>query len=168
MYSPVTSTARPNAISVAPNGRANGATATSPPDEPVVLVLTETRNSCTRATAHESRDFFNKKKNKVEDVPTPADAKERLVRTYARNVRSDARWSRATEPVFCSVSERPNGRAAGAGETSSSSSSALCWAGIVGGAEGPSRGGSSSEIAGLSRDLDGDKGERRGGLGSFV
>jgi hypothetical protein len=53
-----------------------------------------------------------------EDVPTPADANERLVRTYAKKVRSDARWSRATEPVFCRVSERLNGSAAGA-ETSS-------------------------------------------------
>ena len=43
------------------------------------------------------------------DGPTPADAKERLVRTYARKVRSDARWSRATEPVFRRVSERLNG-----------------------------------------------------------
>lgn len=43
------------------------------------------------------------------DEPTPADAKERLVRTYARKVRSDARWSRATEPVFRKVSERLNG-----------------------------------------------------------
>ena len=43
------------------------------------------------------------------DGPTPADAKERLVRTYARKVRSDARWSRATEPVFRKVSERLNG-----------------------------------------------------------
>ena len=43
------------------------------------------------------------------DGPTPADAKERLVRTYARKVRSDARWSRATEPVFRKVSETLNG-----------------------------------------------------------
>jgi hypothetical protein len=43
------------------------------------------------------------------DGPTPADAKERLVRTYARKVRSDARWSRATEPVFRNVSETLNG-----------------------------------------------------------
>jgi hypothetical protein len=31
------------------------------------------------------------------------------VRTYARKVRSDARWSRATEPVFRKVSETLNG-----------------------------------------------------------
>jgi hypothetical protein len=42
------------------------------------------------------------------DRPTPADAKARQVRTYARKVRSDARWSRATEPVFRRVSERLN------------------------------------------------------------
>lgn len=43
------------------------------------------------------------------DGPTPADAKERLVRTYARKVRSDERWSRATEPVFRKMSETLNG-----------------------------------------------------------
>ena len=31
------------------------------------------------------------------------------MRTYARKVRSDARWSRATEPVFRKVSESLNG-----------------------------------------------------------
>ena len=31
------------------------------------------------------------------------------MRTYARKVRSDARWSRATEPVFRKVSEMLNG-----------------------------------------------------------
>ena len=31
------------------------------------------------------------------------------MRTYARKVRSDARWSRATEPVFRKTSERRNG-----------------------------------------------------------
>lgn len=34
------------------------------------------------------------------DTPTPVDAIVRLVRAYARNVRSDARWSRATLPEF--------------------------------------------------------------------
>jgi len=34
---------------------------------------------------------------------TPADDMARLVRTYARNVRSEARWSRATLPEFSSV-----------------------------------------------------------------
>jgi len=91
---PIASTVIPNAISVAPNGRAYGATAISPFDEPFALAFTETRNSCTSAT--------------------PADAKERLVRTYARKVRSEARWSRATEPVFCSVSEMLKGSAAAA------------------------------------------------------
>jgi hypothetical protein len=43
------------------------------------------------------------------DPPTPADAKARLVRTYAKKVRSDARWSRATDPWFCRMRERPNG-----------------------------------------------------------
>lgn len=55
----------------------------------------------------------------VEDAPTPADANERLVRTYARKVRSEARWSRATEPVFCRVSERVKGSPVGAVATSS-------------------------------------------------
>jgi hypothetical protein len=50
-----------------------------------------------------------KKEKRRKGVPTPADANERLLRTYARKVRSDARWLRATEPVFCNVSERPNG-----------------------------------------------------------
>lgn len=31
------------------------------------------------------------------------------MRTYARKVRSDARWSRATDPVFRNVSERLKG-----------------------------------------------------------
>jgi hypothetical protein len=46
---PMTSTVMPNAISVAPNGRPYGATATPSPDRPLALALTETRNSCTRA-----------------------------------------------------------------------------------------------------------------------
>ena len=75
-----------------------------------------------------------------EDVPTPADANERLVRTYAKKVRSDARWSRATEPVFRRVSERPNGSAVA---TETSSLSAFRWEEDVG-AEGPSRGSSAS------------------------
>ena len=37
--------------------------------------------------------------------PTPALANAKLVRTYARKVRSAARWSRATEPVFSSISD---------------------------------------------------------------
>ena len=37
------------------------------------------------------------------DPPTPVDAMVRLVRAYARKVRSDARWSRATLPEFSSV-----------------------------------------------------------------
>jgi hypothetical protein len=36
------------------------------------------------------------------DSPTPEDAIARLVLTYAKNVRSDARWSRATLPEFSS------------------------------------------------------------------
>jgi hypothetical protein len=70
------------------------------------------------------------------DAPTPADAKERLVRTYARKVRSDARWSRATEPVFRRVSETLNGTfgvvPAGAG---TELSSAFGWEEV----DGPSR-----------------------------
>ena len=41
------------------------------------------------------------------------------MRTYARKVRSDARWSRATEPVFCSVRDKPKGSAAAAAAPSS-------------------------------------------------
>jgi len=117
---PVTSTAMPNAMSVAPNGRANDSTAIPLCKGLFALVLTETRKSCTRAT--------------------PADANARLVRTYAKKVRSDARWSRATEPVFCRVSERMNGRAA-AGETSSLSAFRLV---DDVGADGPSSGSSAS------------------------
>ena len=40
----------------------------------------------------------------MDDLPTPVDAIVRLVRTYARKVRSDARWSRATLPAFSRVS----------------------------------------------------------------
>lgn len=58
------------------------------------------------------------------------------MRTYARKVRSEARWSRATEPVFCKVSERRKGSLA-APETLSSSSSAFRRAEVVG-ADGPS------------------------------
>lgn len=58
------------------------------------------------------------------------------MRTYARKVRSEARWSRATEPVFCKVSERRNGSLAAA-KTLSSSSSAFRRAEDVG-ADGPS------------------------------
>lgn len=54
----------------------------------------------------------------VRNAPTPADANERLVRTYARKVRSEARWSRATEPVFCRVSERLKGSTVGDAATS--------------------------------------------------
>lgn len=59
--------------------------------------------SCTSATfgrsdgLSDTRDFF-------QDVPTPMEAIVRLVRTYARKVRSEARWSRATLPEFSSVS----------------------------------------------------------------
>jgi len=110
-----------------------------------------------------------------EDVPTPADANARLVRTYAKKVRSDARWSRATEPVFCRVSERLNGSGAAA---EASSLPAFRRVEDVG-AEGPSRGSfasmrecrhgrcvssSESEVGGQSRDLDKDKGERAGAL----
>ncbi|KAK0443664.1 P-loop containing nucleoside triphosphate hydrolase protein [Desarmillaria tabescens] len=48
-----------------------------------VLVLDEMENSWARAT--------------------PVEARTREVRTYARKVRSEARWSRATEPLFSSV-----------------------------------------------------------------
>jgi hypothetical protein len=48
------------------------------------------------------------------DLPTPADAKARLVRTYAKKVRSDARWSRATDPLFWRMRERPSGVVVGA------------------------------------------------------
>lgn len=41
---------------------------------------------------------------KVKYAPTPVDAIAKLVRTYAKKVRSAARWSRATLPVFSSVS----------------------------------------------------------------
>ena len=86
----------------------------------------------------DQRNLKKKNKRKEEmktgrarkDVPTPADANERLVRTYAKKVRSDARWSRATEPVFFRVSERLNGSATAA----TSSLSAFRW---VIGAEGP-------------------------------
>jgi hypothetical protein len=78
------------------------------------------------------------------DRPTPADAKERLVRTYARNVRSDARWSRATEPVFRKVSETLNGTfgvtdAATAAAAGTEVSSALGWGEEDARADGPSR-----------------------------
>ena len=42
------------------------------------------------------------------DAPTPVDAMVRLVRAYARKVRSEARWSRATLPEFSSVSSSPD------------------------------------------------------------
>jgi hypothetical protein len=62
--------------------------------------------------------------------PTPADAKERLVRTYARKVRSDARWSRATEPVFRKVSESLNGTFGfGFGVTAAAAAAAAAAAG---------------------------------------
>jgi hypothetical protein len=38
-------------------------------------------------------------------LPTPAEAMARLVRMYARKVRSEARWSRATLPEFSSRNE---------------------------------------------------------------
>ena len=104
-YSPVTSTAMPNVISIVPNGRAYDPTAIPLLEELFTLVLTETRKGCTRATWTKR---ISKKKNKRkeemktgrvgEDVPTPADANERLVRTYAKKVRS------------VSESERDSGR----------------------------------------------------------
>ena len=45
---------------------------------------------------------------KIKHAPTPVDDIVRLVLAYARNVRSDARWSRATLPAFSSVSRRPH------------------------------------------------------------
>ena len=39
---------------------------------------------------------------------TPADVIAKLVRTYAKNVRSDTRWSRAVLPEFLRVQEGPN------------------------------------------------------------
>jgi hypothetical protein len=50
MYSPMPSTAMPNAISVAPNGRANDSTVIPLCKGLFAFVLTETRKSCTRAT----------------------------------------------------------------------------------------------------------------------
>ena len=44
------------------------------------------------------------KKKGRRDAPTPVEAIVRLVRVYARKVRSDARWSRATLPEFSRVS----------------------------------------------------------------
>lgn len=41
------------------------------------------------------------------NLPTPAEAMAKLVLTYARKVRSDARWSLATLPTFSSLSENP-------------------------------------------------------------
>jgi hypothetical protein len=73
----------------------------------------------------------------MEDIPTPEDVKPRLVRTYARKVRSHERWSRATEPVFCRVRESLNGSVAAA------ASSDLCLAEDVE-AKGVSRGGSAA------------------------
>ena len=40
----------------------------------------------------------------IKNSPTPEDAIARLVLMYAKNVRSDARWSRATLPEFSSRS----------------------------------------------------------------
>lgn len=42
--------------------------------------------------------------------PTPDEAIAKLVRMYARKVRSDARWSRATLPEFSKRSDTPSGR----------------------------------------------------------
>jgi hypothetical protein len=101
------STAIPNAINAAPNGRAYGTTDFPLFGDPSVPeLLMETRNSCTRAIWNSWIEYEERDR---EDAPTPADAKARLVRTYARKVRSDARWSRATEPVFCRVRESLNG-----------------------------------------------------------
>lgn len=47
-----------------------------------------------------SKSYSGPKAESRADVPTPAIDIARLVRTYDRNVRSEARWSRATHPAF--------------------------------------------------------------------
>ncbi len=100
----MTNTTIPNEPRVAPNGRAYDSDATMIWScellELFMLVLTETPNSCTRAIYElDSEESLGRGWGERGRL-TPADAKARLVHTYARKVRSDARWSRATEPVF--------------------------------------------------------------------
>lgn len=77
-----------------------------------LLEVTEIVNSCTSAaTTQDSRQHPKSKKSDravpidilLCDSPTPEEAIARLVRTYARKVRSEARWSRATLPEFSST-----------------------------------------------------------------
>jgi len=96
-YVPIASTASAMRIVIAPNGRASFCNLLweGVNDVPLLVIWEDMLNSWTRAT--------------------PVDAMARLVRTYAKNVRSEARWSLATLPWFCSlkagVSLLRNGRA---------------------------------------------------------
>lgn len=68
--------------------------------------LAATENNCTRAVDREETVRNGIEYKTVNgDTPTPDEAMAKLVRMYARKVRSEARWSRATLPEFTNVSE---------------------------------------------------------------
>ncbi|PIL35190.1 hypothetical protein GSI_02980 [Ganoderma sinense ZZ0214-1] len=99
---PTSKVNRPSAIITAPSGRANRCMSS-------FIVSAERVNSCTSAgrtrfSPHRRDRTWEGGVRRESDAPTPVEAMVRLVRVYARKVRSDARWSRATLPEFSRVS----------------------------------------------------------------
>lgn len=101
---PIYSTPKPMKMIVAPSGFAY-----------LTIVSGVILNNCTSAakmygTRRSRQPHFHfyvprvLKRGVRTDAPTPALANARLVRTYARKVRSEARWSRATLPEFSRTS----------------------------------------------------------------